>query len=426
MGALGRHVLVELFGCTPGLLNDVVHIKKTMEHAARQAAATIINSTFHHFNPIGVSGVVVIQESHLAIHTWPEYGFAAVDVFTCGEGVDPWKAYRALKTGLAAQHGAAMELHRGQAELLGQPDDDVLAKLRAAKTDTYQGGQNSIWFTERHQNIAVSVRHKGDKLYQYQSPYQYVEVYDTHQFGRMLALDGVITCTEKDEYAYHEMAAHVPVCAYHGIKRVLVVGGGDGGVARELLKHQSVEEVVIVEIDRAVVEATRQYMPSLHAGLTDARVTLVFENGHEFVAQQPNTRFDLVIVDADVDAVVGHGKAVVFYEHIRRVLATEGIMVSRTGAPGYDQEQFSLAYKGLYNAFGESHVFCYLVHVSTYPMGLWSFSFCAKGNIHPVKSLFTEKAATFAKGHNLSYYNADVHQSAFALPSYIQRLLNDL
>ena len=118
MNALGRHVLVELYDCDPQLLNDVNHVEKSMVSAAEEAGATVINSTFHHFSPIGVSGVVVIEESHLAIHSWPEFGYAAIDVFTCGDSVDPWISYKYLEEALKAGHGSSMELLRGQEKLL--------------------------------------------------------------------------------------------------------------------------------------------------------------------------------------------------------------------------------------------------------------------------------------------------------------------
>src|SRR5690349_11184558 len=114
MEALGRHILVECYNCSPDLMNDVVHIEKSMVEAAETAGATVINSTFHHFSPFGVSGVVVIQESHLAIHTWPEFGYAAVDVFTCGEAVNPWVSYNFLKEAFKAKNHSAVEMMRGQ------------------------------------------------------------------------------------------------------------------------------------------------------------------------------------------------------------------------------------------------------------------------------------------------------------------------
>ncbi|MEW6086869.1 MAG: adenosylmethionine decarboxylase [bacterium] len=116
MKALGRHILVEYFGCDRKILNNLESIKRFMDEAAIRSGATIVDNVFHLFNPHGVSGVVVIAESHLAIHTWPEYGYAAVDLFTCGETVDPWKAFEFLKEKLKSNHSTTMEMKRGQIE----------------------------------------------------------------------------------------------------------------------------------------------------------------------------------------------------------------------------------------------------------------------------------------------------------------------
>ena len=118
MKALGRHILVDLYECAPDLLNNVDHIARSMKAAAQAAGATIVDSTFHRFSPHGVSGVLAIKESHLAIHTWPEYGYAAVDLFTCGQNINPWRAYEILKAVLRADRATAVEMHRGQSDML--------------------------------------------------------------------------------------------------------------------------------------------------------------------------------------------------------------------------------------------------------------------------------------------------------------------
>ncbi len=119
MKALGRHLLIELYGCEPSILDDVAGIEEHMRVAARKANSTIVNSTFHRFDPYGVSGVVVIAESHLSIHTWPEYGYAAVDIFTCGDSVDPWKAFEYLKDVMKSQRESIIELQRGEYDKIG-------------------------------------------------------------------------------------------------------------------------------------------------------------------------------------------------------------------------------------------------------------------------------------------------------------------
>src|SRR6185369_187493 len=147
---LGRHIIVEFYGCPQELLNEVTHIEQSFIQAAQASDATVINSTFHHFSPFGVSGVVVIQESHLAIHTWPEFGYAAIDIFTCGHTVDPWVCYKYLYDALKAAHGSAIEMGRGQLQLI-RPDIKENAESKAPDHDTTVANmQNTrnIWFTE--------------------------------------------------------------------------------------------------------------------------------------------------------------------------------------------------------------------------------------------------------------------------------------
>lgn len=116
--ALGRHLLVDLYGCARGLLDDVEYVRRGLLAAAEQVGATVVDAHFHSFSPCGVTGTVSIQESHLSIHTWPEHLYAAVDIFTCGDSIDPWRAYESLKTALEADRGSATEIHRGRPDLL--------------------------------------------------------------------------------------------------------------------------------------------------------------------------------------------------------------------------------------------------------------------------------------------------------------------
>lgn len=132
MKALGTHILVEFYNCNPTILNEPTRIEQDMNRAAEMAGATIVSSTFHHFSPHGVSGVVVIAESHLTIHTWPEYGYAAVDLFTCGDTVDPWVAFEHLKERFECAHHSAVEMKRGQIQIVNQDVTDVRHKPATA------------------------------------------------------------------------------------------------------------------------------------------------------------------------------------------------------------------------------------------------------------------------------------------------------
>ncbi|NEQ46177.1 MAG: polyamine aminopropyltransferase [Leptolyngbya sp. SIOISBB] len=426
MNSLGRHILVEFHGCSSEILNDVPHIEASMLKAAQESGATIISSTFHHFSPFGVSGVVVIQESHLAIHTWPEYRYAAVDLFTCGYSVNPWISYEILKSEFEAHHGSAVELNRGQLELLEKTDID-LGELRDNATQklTTPRYSRSVWFTDRNENIALSIRHKGDRIFHEKSPYQTVEIFDTFEYGKMLTVDKMVMCSEKDEKAYHEMIIHVPMLVQPSVRNVLVIGGGDGGSVREILKHEQVESVTMVEIDEAVVRASREYLPTLSTALNDPKLELIIDDGIEFVRQAPAESYDLIVVDSSDPVGPSEGLfSHAFYQDVYRCLRSGGIMTAQSESPRFNQRAFVDLNHCLKKTFGVESVHCYLAFIPTYPTGMWGFSFCAKGNRHPVKDLDGDRAAHFAKAHNLQYYNVGIHQAAFCLPTAIDTMLN--
>ncbi|MCZ6899446.1 MAG: polyamine aminopropyltransferase [Bacteroidetes bacterium] len=425
MGALGRHVLVEYYDCDPQLLNDVVYIEKSMEMAALKANATLINSTFHHFSPFGVSGVIVIQESHFAIHTWPEYGFASVDLFTCGESVDPWVSFGLLKQSLKASHESAMEMKRGELRLLSKKALDV-KQMRDTKMVDLQIPKRTrdIWFTERNETTALSLKHDGQKLFEKITPFQKVEVYNTLEYGNMLALDGMVMCTEKDEYVYHEMITHVPMLLHPDPQKILVIGGGDGGTAREILKHQGVDSIELVEIDNAVVEASKLHLPTISPAFGHSKLQLKIEDGIKFVKNVGDESFDLVIVDSTDPVGPGEGLFTKdFYLDVYRILTKQGIMVTQSESPRFNQSVFKEIYQCYRDIFGLHQVHCYLAYIPTFPTGMWSFSFCSKGNIHPINDLDQDRVTKFIDENQLSYYNLDVHRAAFALPNFVAQLI---
>ncbi|MEM1217429.1 MAG: adenosylmethionine decarboxylase, partial [Bacteroidota bacterium] len=255
--ALGRHLLLECYDCAIEPLNQVVFMEQMMRQAASLLEVNMIDSHFHHFAPYGVSGVIIIEESHLTLHTWPEYQYAAIDFFTCGPTADPQIAINYLQEVLNAERVRESWIPRGALSILPNPP----LSLERNTQITRHRGERQVWFTDRDENVAISLRHKGDLLFQKQSDLQLVEVYDTFEFGKMLSLDSVIMCTEKDEPGYHEMLVHVPVQSFpNPLRRVLIIGGGDGGTARELIRYGQVEQIILVEIDPVVIEAVKNHI----------------------------------------------------------------------------------------------------------------------------------------------------------------------
>ncbi len=426
MKALGRHVIVELYRCSTAKLDDLECLEQSMILAAQKAGATVINSNFHRFQPWGISGVVVIQESHFAIHTWPEYRFASLDIFTCGDTIDPWLGYHLIKEALQAEYVSAKEVERGvfaELEQVGQRlHEQALVTASVAPRVQQQFDQN-MWFTESHEDFAFSLRHSGALLYKKNSPYQEIKVYETAGFGNMLVLDDLIMCTEKDEYIYHEMITHVPLLTHTKAQRVLIVGGGDGGTARELLKHEHVEAVVLVEIDPDVVAAAKQYLPRISSSFNHPKLTVKIADGIQYIHESPAAAFDVIIVDSSDP--VGPAEGLfneAFYQQVYRCLRPGGILVAQNESPLYHSQVFKQSLETHQRIFGSEHVHCYLASIPTYPSGLWSFSYAAKG-VHPLKDFDRDRARLFTQEHYLMYYNEDIHTAAFCLPSFVKRML---
>ena len=421
--ALGRHILVEFFDCDAVILNNTSLIETSMLEAARLAKATIINSTFHHFSPFGVSGVVVVQESHLAIHTWPEYGYAAVDIFTCGHTISPWIAYRYLQTAFKAANGSAIEINRGQIELMKPHDVNFLNSVANPNNPQPQSEEQSFWFDDRVENMGLSVQCRS-LLFRQQSPYQLVQVFDTHHFGKMLTIDTMVMCTEKDEFIYHEMITHPAMLLHNKPQNILVIGGGDGGTVRELLKHDSVEKITMVEIDRVVVDACRQFLPQISQQLDNPKLDLIIGDGIEFVQNAPAESFDVVIIDGSDPVGPAEGLfSTAFFQNVHKCLKSDGLLALQTESPTCNSQAFVALNHCFKDIFGASNAHCYLAAIPTYPSGLWSFHLVSKQNIHPIQSLDMAKLLKFTEDKKLNYYSPEIHQSAFTLPPYVKNML---
>jgi len=276
---------------------------------------------------------------------------------------------------------------------------------------------------EEDQDGVLRVRYRvGKTLSSTRSDYQTVEIVESPGFGRMLVNDGTVMLSERDERIYHEMIAHVPLFVSPRPERVLVIGGGDGGTVREVLRHPSVMHCRLVEIDGEVVEACRKHIPQTAAALDDPRVEVTIQDGVDFVARTPE-RYDVVIVDSS-DPV---GPAVPlfgadFYSNVHRVLNDDGIVVSQAESPFYEPE----AQRGLLRILCDrfQRVGIYNYSNLTYPGGLWSFSFACKGDLCPTGDF--DDARVERAERTFHYYSAAVHRAAFALPAFQRDALADL
>lgn len=434
MKALGRHILVEFLNCKADVLNDVVQIEKAMVEAAQIAGATVINSTFHHFSPYGVSGVVVIQESHLAIHTWPEYRYAAVDLFTCGDSVDPWVSFEHLKKAFVASY-SALEMNRGSTHVIKKGDGIQVKPNDAENYDPKQGYKinRNVWFTDKDDNQALSLRYTGDVLFDEVSPYQRVRVLDSYAYGKMLTIDDMVMCTEKDEFHYHEMISHPAIQAFQAIqgpiKNALVIGGGDGGTIRELFKYNSMEKVTMVEIDEAVVRACKMHLPSIAREFSNPKLNLIIGDGIKYIMEAPAEAYDVIIVDGSDPAGPAEGLFTTeFYKNCMKALKPNGVLVTQGESPMFHAKTFVELNGCLKTVFGKNSVHTMLFHATTYPSGMWSLQMAIKGQYNPIKDVNTDtikKFVTSLKGEkSLKYYNEDLHGAAFSLPTFVRQMLN--
>ena len=277
-----------------------------------------------------------------------------------------------------------------------------------------------MWYTEEQtNNVRFSIRCDKQK-YSAQSDFQRIEIFSTPEFGDILVLDDRIMLTQKDEFIYHEMITHVPMAVNPDIKNVLVIGAGDGGTVRELTKYKSVEKIDMVEIDRMVVDACKEFLPTVASKLSDPRVHIFIDDGLRFVRHVEN-KYDLIIVDSTDPFGPGEGLFTTeFYGNCYKALTSDGILVNQHESPFYNTYSKSMkqAHKKILQFFPIVKV--YQAHIPTYPSGHWLFGFASK-KFHPVNDLDVGKWNRI--GIDTDYYNTRLHKGCFALPTYVTKQL---
>ncbi|UCH72857.1 MAG: polyamine aminopropyltransferase [Rhodospirillales bacterium] len=269
----------------------------------------------------------------------------------------------------------------------------------------------------------LHTRIKIDRLlFDSKTEHQRLVLFESDTFGRVLTLDGVVQTTESDEFIYHEMMAHVPILAHGRARRVLIIGGGDGGMAEEVLKHGAIEHVTMVEIDAGVVEFSRKYLPNICKGaFDDARLHLVISDGAKFVAET-DERFDIVIIDS-TDPI---GPAEIlftepFYANVRRCLAEGGVIATQNGVPFLQSDELSSTLAAFRKLFRDAT--CYLATVPTYVGGPMAFGWASDdASLRRLPEGELERRFA-AAGIETRYYTPAVHRAAFALPPYIEDMI---
>ncbi|WP_323768738.1 polyamine aminopropyltransferase [Antarctobacter sp.] len=277
------------------------------------------------------------------------------------------------------------------------------------------------WMREQlHGHYAQSLT--VDKLlYDNETDHQRLRVFENGTFGRVLTLDDVIQTTEGDNFIYHEMLTHVPILAHGAAKRVCIVGGGDGGMAREVLKHTSVDHVTMVEIDAGVVDFSKQYLPMLSQGaFEDPRLDLVIADGAEFM-KVTQGGFDVIIVDSTDP--IGPGEVLftdTFYGHAKRALTPGGVLVTQNGVPFMQGDELTNTMRAFQALFADAS--CYMATIPTYAGGPMAFGWGTDGDARAVPVEVLQQRFSDA-GITTDYYTPEVHKAAFALPRYVLKLM---
>ncbi|NLL76316.1 MAG: polyamine aminopropyltransferase [Clostridiales bacterium] len=280
-----------------------------------------------------------------------------------------------------------------------------------------------MWFSDEHtDNVKLSIRVE-QQLFSAQSEFQRIDVLESKEFGRILVADGDLMLTEKDEFIYHEMITHVPMAVHPHVEQVLVIGGGDGGIVRELVKYDAIEKIDVVEADPLLVEVCRKFFPQMACSMNDPRVQIFNEDGLRFVRSKSD-EYDLIIIDSPNPFGPGEGLFTKeFYGNCYNALHGDGVMINQHESPFYKEEAFQCQrmHKRIIESFPISKI--YQAHIPSYPSGHWLFGFASK-KYHPLNDL--DGVTWTLKGIPTRYYLPRLHQGMFALPAYVEELVKDV
>lgn len=260
-------------------------------------------------------------------------------------------------------------------------------------------------------------------LFSEQSEYQLVEIYETDTWGNLMTIDGMVMLSEKDEFVYHEMLSHVGMFSHPNPENILIIGGGDGGTAREILRHDSVRKVDMVEIDETVVRASKKFLPGV-GDWENSKLNVLFEDGIKFV-QDIKEPYDVIIIDGSDP--VGPAEGLFKKDFIQACydgLAENGILTAQTESPWVPAYHSSMnrVFAALDAIYEVSKM--YLAYIPLYPAGMWSFAYASKG-IDPIGEEVINSVTSGMNrfGSRLRYYNEEIHRGCFALPNFVRNII---
>ncbi|XP_025081532.1 spermidine synthase-like isoform X1 [Pomacea canaliculata] len=281
------------------------------------------------------------------------------------------------------------------------------------------------WFSEVSelwpgQSMCLEVQ---EALYNERSKYQDILVFKSKTYGNVLVLDGVIQCTERDEFSYQEMIVHLPLCCHPNPRKVLIIGGGDGGVAREVLKHKTIECIDMCEIDEKVIEVSKKYLPQMASSFNDPRLKLHIQDGFEFIANRESS-YDIIITDSSDP--VGPASSLFekqYYELMKKALKPDGILCSQ-GECTWLHLDLIRSMQEFCRTLFPSVSYAYTT-IPTYPSGQIGFVLCSLNPDlrfeEPVRTLTSQQVDEW----QLKYYNSKIHRAAFCLPEFARKAIQE-
>src|SRR6185436_1288280 len=395
----GLHLIGDLTGCRcdASLLLDAPKVRDLCAQICREADLTVLDARFHQFDDAGFTGLVLLAESHVAIHTWPEKKGLTLDVYVCNFMADNSAKARRVFDSLVALYQpedvARQEIERGQHVLLEPLNDSTGFYIKADR-----------------------------KLGEWQTRFQNMQVYETPQYGKLFRLDGFNMTSERDEFVYHENLIHPAASAHLGPKKVLIIGGGDGGSSEEVLQHPSVEQVTMVEIDAEVIKVAKEHFHAVHNGVFDnPKLRVLVEDGMKFV-RETQERFDLISLD--LNDPVGPAAALYsmeFFQQLRTALAPGGALTLHLGSPVAQPQRVAELAQRLNSVFRIVRV--YTMYIPLYG-SLWSMAVCSD-KLDPKSFTADEidRRIDARKLQALQFYNGETHEGVFALPNFVRDLV---
>ncbi|WP_341669286.1 polyamine aminopropyltransferase [Alcaligenes sp. SDU_A2] len=412
----GLHLTADLYqcACPSQLLTDADALADFCRQQTLDAGLTIVGEEWQAFpefegQPGGVTGMLLLAESHLAIHTWPERNGVTLDVYVCNFMQDNSGKAQSLIDGLEAV------FKPGQSQ-----------RNRIWRGDADGPATNGELITENLNDQALYGFRFTERLLERQTAFQRLELLSSESLGTTLRLDGCLMTSEVDEFFYHEGLIHPAAMAHPAPRRALIVGGGDGGALEELLKHNCVDHVTLVDLDAEVIEVAREHLQSIHKGaFDDPRADIRVGDGADFLARTAD-RFDLIYLDlTDPETPAGPLYTTDFFQSCQRVLAPGGALVLHLGSPFHEAQQVQALGAELAQVFEQVHG--YGLHIPLY--GSYWGMVVASDELDPTAlsaqdiQQRLEQRFSADQQESLQFYNAALHGALFALPTFYRRLL---